>query len=468
MTALPDHPDTTALLGWRGHAVGLLALGVPLILSNVAQYSIHLTDVILLGWYDVNALAGVTLATSLYFVMYLLGAGFAWAVTPLVAAAAEAGDQMQVRRVTRMALWLSAAFGLIVSAPMMWSEQAFLAIGQDPLVAALAQDYLNIAAWGLIPALMSTVIRAFLSAMERTAIILIATIGSAVINGIVGYALIFGTWGMPEMGIQGAAWAALASLSLSGLIMLGYALRRFPDYRLLQRLWKVDPAAMRRVFRLGAPIGLTSLAEGGLFSASAFMVGTIGAIPLAAHGIALQLASATFMFHMGISQATTVRAGRALGRGDEANLRRGGLTAIGMSVGFSTLTVVLFLAFPTQLISVFIDRAEPAREALMATGVALLAVAALFQLVDGLQVVALGLLRGVQDTTMPMILATISYWCVGLPISAMLGFWLGFGAVGIWLGLVAGLAAACGLLMGRFWGRSVRIGTARFDGVLHV
>jgi multidrug resistance protein, MATE family len=454
MTAIsPQTPAQT----WGDHIRTLLLLGVPLIASNLAQFAIGLTDTVMLGWYDVKALAAATLANSLYFLLFLVGAGFANAVAPLVAAAVSAGEEAQVRRVTRMGLWLSLGFALAGILPMMWSEAFFLSIGQDPEISALSQDYLRIAAWGLVPALMVTVIRSYLSALELTAMILWATIGSALLNALLNYMLIFGNWGAPELGVRGAAIASVATVTLSVAILLAYALWKVPQYRLLQRIWRVDPGAMWRVFRLGLPIGLTALAESGLFSASAVMVGWIGAVELAAHGIALQLASAAFMLHLGLSQAVTVRAGRAMGRRDEPMLRRGALAAYGISTGFAVATVILFLSIPETLVSAFIDPTEPERQRLLAIGVALVAMAALFNLVDGLQVVALGLLRGVQDAAVPMIHAAVSYWLVGLPISLVLGFWFDLGAIGVWLGLVVGLAAAAILLSWRFWSRSVRI-----------
>jgi multidrug resistance protein, MATE family len=458
MTPIDD--THTPARRWSAEATALLGLGLPLIGSNLAQFAIGLTDTLMLGWYDVTALAASTLANSLYFVLFLMGAGFAWAVTPIVAAAVASHEETQVRRVTRMGLWLAVIYGLIVTIPLMWSEQLFLLIGQDPEVSRLAQDYLRIAAWAMIPALMVTVIRAFLSALELTAMILWATIGAAVLNGVLNYAFIFGYWGAPEMGIVGAGIASLGSTVLSLVILLGYALIKRPEYRLMQRIWKLDPQAFGRVFRLGLPIGLTSLAESGLFSMSAVMVGWIGAVELAAHGIALSLASAAFMLHLGLSQAATVRAGHAMGRHDEPALRLSGWVAIGMSVGFAVLTVILFVSMPVTLISLFIDPSDPARDTLLAVGVTLLALAALFNLTDGLQVIALGLLRGVQDTAVPMVHAAVSYWVVGMPVSYVLGFTLGLGAVGVWLGLVVGLASAAILLMWRFWSRSVRIGLA--------
>ncbi len=442
---------------YQDHSRAIWTLGMPLILSNLAQFAIHITDTVMLGWYDVTALAASTIAGTLFFVIFIVGAGFAQAVTPLVAAAAEENDDVQVRRVTRMGLWLSIFYGLVVTIPFFWAEDILIAIGQDVEVAGLAHIYLQIVIWQMIPALIVMTLKAFLAAMEHTAIILWATIGTAVLNGFINYALIFGNWGMPELGIKGAAIASLIVNLITVLILVVYITKVLPQFELFKNFWRSDSEILKRVFRLGWPIGLTSLAEGGLFSASAVMMGWIGAIELAAHGIAIQLASLTFMVHIGFSQAATVRAGRALGRKDEISLRRGGITAIGMSALFAVLTSIVFLALPETLVSLFIDPNEPERATLLRIGASLIMVAALFQLVDGLQVLALGLLRGVQDTTVPMIMATISYWVIGLPASYLLAFTFGLGGVGLWLGLVIGLAVAAVLLLWRFWGRSVKI-----------
>ena len=442
---------------YQDHTGAIWKLGMPLILSNLAMFAIHITDTVMLGWYDVTALAASTIAGTLFFVTFIVGAGFAQAVTPLVAAAAEDDDDIQVRRVTRMGLWLSIFYGLVVTIPFFWAEDILIAIGQDPDVARLAHIYLQIVIWQMVPALIVMTFKAFLAAMEHTAIILWATIGTAILNGFINYALIFGNWGMPELGIQGAAIASLTVNLITVLILVAYIMKVLPQFELFKNFWRSDSEILKRVFLLGWPIGLTSLAEGGLFAASAVMMGWIGAIELAAHGIAIQLASLTFMVHLGFSQAATVRAGRALGRHDELSLRRGGVTAIGMSAFFAVATSLIFLAIPETLVSLFLDPNEPDRAVLLRIGASLIMVAALFQLVDGLQVLALGLLRGVQDTTVPMFMATISYWVIGLPVSYLLAFTLGMGGVGLWLGLVIGLAVAAVLLLWRFWGRSVKI-----------
>ena len=439
------------------HLRAVAKLGLPLVLSNLAMFAIHITDSIMLGWYDVKALAASTIAGTAFFVIFIVGAGFGQAVTPLVAEAAEEDDDVRVRRVTRMGMWLSIIYGAVVMIPFFWAEQILVAIGQDPQVAALAHIYLQIVVFQMIPTLLVMTMKSFLAALEHTAVILWGTIATALMNVVINYALIFGNWGFPEMGIKGAAVASLTVSIVTVVILLVYALVKLPQYNLLQNIWRSDAEIMGQVYRLGWPIGLTSLAEGGLFSASAVMMGWIGTLPLAAHGVAIQLASLTFMFHIGMSQAATVRAGRALGRNDELGLRRGGIAAIGLSFGFAIATMAMFLLIPELLISGFINPNDPARDAIMTIGVSLLAMAALFQVVDAVQVIALGLLRGVQDTAVPMVMATFSYWVIGLPVSYWLAFEREMGPVGLWLGLVVGLAVASVLLMWRFWGRSVKI-----------
>ena len=450
--------------GLAAQSRALLGLAVPLILSNVAGFAIHLTDIVLMGWYDLTALAGMVLAAQLYFVVFITGSGFAVAVMPLAARAAQQGDAREVRRVTRMGLWLVLGYSA-VTLPVLLTAGTWLArIGQDPAVAAYAGRYLVIAGWMLIPALLIALMRSFLSALERTGVLLWSTIGIAVLNGLFGYALIFGRWGLPEWGIEGAAVAALVTNAVGAALLLAYALARLPQYGILTRLWRPDWPTLGRVFRLGWPISGQLLAEVGLFAGSAVMVGWVGAVPLAAHGIALQLASLAFMVHLGLSQAATVRTGQALGRGDASGLRQGAVAAIALSVAAALLTSAVFLLMPEALLSLFVDPTDPDRPEVLAVGVTLLVLAALFQLFDGAQVVAVGLLRGVQDTAVPFAIAALSYWAIGIPLAYLLGFGftlnpgpgMAWGAAGVWAGLVVALVVASGLLIARFQRQSHR------------
>jgi MATE family multidrug resistance protein len=438
---------------YNGHAKAIMTLGLPIIGSHVAQIAITTTDTVMMGWYGVAELAGLVLAGSIYFVIFLVGAGFSFAVMPMVANASEQDDDVKVRRITRMGLWISALYALILIPFLWWSKPFLLALGQEEMTAQLAQDYLRIVGFGLFPALFVMVIKSYLAALERTQFVLWITIGSALLNIPLNYALVFGNWGAPELGVQGAAIASVTIITLSLPILMIYATWIMPEHALFQRIWAVDKGALKQVFKLGWPIGLTNLAETGLFTATAIMVGWIGTIELAAHGIALQWASLAFVVHLGLSNAATVRAGRAIGRDDMLGLKRGGVMVSVMSFGFAFVIVAIFVTWPAQLIGIFIDSTDPARDEIIIVGVALLTMAALFQITDGIQVIALGLLRGAQDTRVPMIYAGISYWIIGIPAGYVIGFVWGYGTIGVWVGLVLGLSVAAVLLNARFWAR---------------
>ncbi|WP_282059746.1 MATE family efflux transporter [Roseobacter litoralis] len=438
------------------HARAILNLGLPLVGGHLAQIAIGVTDTVMLGWYSVEALAAVTLGSTYFFVLFIFGSGFAWAVMPMVASYAAKDDEIGLRRSTRMGLWLSFGFGLLAMPLMIWSEPILRLIGQGEGVARDAGAYLEIAAYGIVPALLVMVIKSYLAALERTQVVLWVTILAAVINAIANYALIFGNWGAPELGIRGAAVASIITQTVSLIGVVIYARVSLPEHALFQRLWKADWQMLLQVFLLGWPIGLTALAEVGLFAGSAVMMGWLGTVPLAAHGIALQLASITFMVHLGLSNVATIRAGNAHGRNDPVQMGRGGKMVTFMSLGFAAITIIIFLAAPEMLLSLFMQEDDPQRAGIMAIGVGLLAMAALFQLVDGAQVIALGLLRGVQDTKIPMIYAAVSYWGVGIPCSYLFGFVLGMEGIGVWLGLVVGLSVAAILLSQRFWSVTLR------------
>ena len=457
----PAYGQVMQPMSYPAHARAILVLGLPLIGGHLGQVAIGVTDTMMLGWYGVAELAALTAAGSWFFVLFLMGSGFAWAVMPMVAASHAEGDETAIRRITRMGLWLSLAFATLAMPLMIWSEPILLGLGQTPEVARLGAEYLHIAGWGIFPALIVMTLKSYLAALERTQIVFWITSLAAVVNGLANYAFIFGNWGAPELGIAGAALASLATqlVMLVGVVL--YVVTRVPEHTIFARIWRPDWEMLGTVFRLGWPIGLTNLSEVGLFAASAFMMGWLGEVPQAAHGIALQLASITFMVHLGLSNVATIRAGNALGRHDMQHMIRGAHTVITLSVAMALATIVLFVALPEPLISLFLGQDVAGRDEILTIGVVLLALAALFQLVDGAQVIALGLLRGVQDTTVPMILAGVSYWAIGMPCSYVLGFVLGWDGVGVWLGLVVGLACAGVALMVRFWSVSlVRVGDA--------
>ncbi len=443
----------TSPIGHKSHLRAILRLGLPLIGGHLAQFAIGLTDTIMMGWYGVPELAALTLAGSLFFTLFLFGSGFAWAVMPMVAAYAAREDHVQIRRATRMALWLSILY-FCATMPLLWFSGPILrSMGQTEEVSALAQSYLRIAGIGMLPALGVMVMKNYLAALEHTRVVLWITLAAAGVNALVNYALIFGNWGAPEMGIAGAALASVSVQVISLVLVALYALRVLPEHELFVRFWRPDWEMFGQVFQLGWPIGLTTLAEVALFAGSAVLMGWLGTIPLAAHGVALQISTAAFMVQLGLSNVATVRAGSALGRGDLDNLLQGAKVISWLGAGAVAVTVTIFLLLPETLMGLFIDPQDPDRAAIIAAGTGLLMMAALFQAVDAAQVIHVGLLRGLQDTRTPMIMAAVAYWGVGMPCAWLFGFPLGWGGMGVWFGLVLGLAVAAGLLMTRFWRR---------------
>lgn len=443
----------TQTLTASSHARATLVLGLPLVGSHLAQMALHVTDTVMLGWYGVVELAAVVLGASSFFIVFVLGSGFAKAVMPMVAAALGQGDEVQVRRDTRMGLWLSVGYGLLTY-PLFWeSEAILLALGQNPEVAALGQDFMRIAGLGMVPALGVMVLSSYLAALGRTQAVLWATVLAVFVNIVVNWALIFGNWGFPELGVRGAAIATVVVQVLTLLVLGLYAglLRDLRRFRLFQRFWRPDWHAMGQVFQLGWPIGLTGVAEAGLFQASAIMMGWVGTVELAAHGIAMEVTAVTFMMHVGLSSAATIRTARFAGHGDARALRDGAMVALGLSLVVALVVIALYVIFPEPIIALFLDTSKPESARIIELGAVLLIVAALFHLADAMQVMALGLLRGIRDTKVPMVLAAVSYWLVGIPCSYVLAFPLGYGAVGLWLGLVVGLVCASVSLLVRFW-----------------
>ncbi len=450
-------------LSFGGHVAAILRIGIPLIGSHLAQMAIGVTDTLMLGWYDVTTLAASVIGSSLFFVIFIFGAGIGNAVMPMVAQSSASGEITQVRRVTRMGMWLAVIFSVLVLPIFVWSAPLLRGMGQELVVADLAQTYLRIAGPGILPAMLVTVLRGFLSGLERTTVLFVATVAAAVLNGIVNYALIFGNWGFPEMGIAGAAIASLTTHTLTFIVLLVYIRKVLPEHSLFLRLWKPDWEVFFKVQNMAVLIGLTMLAEVGLFAASSVIVGWTGTLNLAAHGIAIQVTSVTFMVHLGLSGVATIRAGSHFGRKDAVALRDGGRAIMVLSLGYSVIAAGLFVWIPEQMTGLFLSPNEPAREELIAMASLLLLYGAIFQLADGAQAAAIGLLRGIQDVRVPMVIAAMSYWVVGIPVALVLSTGLNLGAPGVWMGLIAGLTCAGILLNYRFW-RDIPAGIERKGG----
>ena len=399
-----------------------------------------------------DELAASVLAHSLFFIILIVGSGFAITVMPMVASAAAIDDKTSVRRSVRMGLWISIIYSIFFIPILLFSENLFLILGQEEHLAKSAQTYLRIAGWSIVPGLLIMVLKSFFSALERPNVVLLSLIIGGLVNIVLNYTLIFGNFGMPELGLTGAAIATLVTTILSILILLYFCLFKdeYSSYLIFNNIWRLDIEAFKEVFKLGLPVGITMLAESGLFSATAVMMGWLGTNALAAHGIAIQISGITFMVYLGLANAGTVRVGRAVGRMDNSGLKLASISVIILTIGAVLIVAFTFLSVPKPLLMLFLSPSHVDTPSIILIGVPLLAIAAIFQIADGLQVVVLGLLRGLKDTAIPMVITTICYWGVGIPCSYLFGFVFNWGGNGIWFGLVIGLTLASAFLSSRY------------------
>src|SRR5688572_9256556 len=449
---------------WLDEVRAMLSLSWPMILTNVIQTALTTTDVVMMGWLGPDALAAGALGSNVYFAFMIFGIGLVTAVAPMVAReiGARRHSVRDVRRTVRQGLWSCIAVSVPVWAILWFTEEILIGLGQDPALAARAGEYMGTFQWALLPFLGYLVLRSFVSALERPRWALAVGIIAFFANALAAWCLIFGKLGFPRLELVGAG---IATTFASTIMFVGLALvvtldRKFRRYHLFGRFWRADWRRFRQLWRLGLPIGATLVFEVTIFNAAVFLMGLIGAASLAAHMIAIQIASVTFMVPLGFGQAVTVRVGRAYGAGDRDGITRAGWTAYALGVGFMTLAASLMLFAPHLLIGGFLDMSKPGNAPVVELAVTFLAFAALFQVADGAQAVGSGMLRGLHDTRVPMLMAAFGYWGVGLPVGALLGFHFGLEGAGIWIGLASGLAIVAVLMTAR-WLMREQLGLVR-------
>ncbi len=445
---------------WRDEIRATLALAWPLILSNLTMSLIQATDVMLMGWLGPHELAASALGVNLAMSLTLLCLGLVIAAAPIMAAdlGRRSNAVREVRRTFRQSCWVVGAIIGPVWLVMWNTESVLLMLGQQPDLAATAQVFMRAYMWGTLPFLLFQALRGFISALERPFWIFAISAGGVVLNALLGWALIFGKWGLPALGIAGGGITTSIVWTLM-VIALGIVVAReraFRRFHLFGNWWRADWPRFRHIVRIGGPVSLTLWSEASVFAAAVALMGLISAESVAAHAVALQLAALTFMVPMGIAQAATVRVGLGYGAQDREAVTRAGWTAFLLGTGFMSAMAIVLWSFPRELIGIFLD-STPANLAVIDLAASFLIVAAAFQLFDGAQVVVLGMLRGLQDTRWPMVFALFGYWGVGLGLGATLAFGLGWQGVGVWIGLAGGLAVVSALMLWR-WSRRVELG----------
>jgi len=427
-------------------------LAGPIVATQLGWVAMLTTDAAMIGQLGKVPLAGATLVLMVYFALYVFAFGVVMATASLASQAYGARRPRLVRRIIRQGLWAT----ILIVAPgialMAYTPEILTLLRQPPEAVALSGQYIETLKWSLAPGIAFVVLRNFVSALNRPAFAMWVMLAGVPVNAALDYALIFGKFGLPRLELFGAGLATTSVSALLFAILLAVSLfvRPFRRYNILGRFWRPDWDAFRRIFKLGLPIAAIMLLESGFFIFTVFMMGWISTATVAAHMIAIQVPHVTFMVPMGLSQAATVRVGHAVGRRDPEGAYRAGWTAIVLSLAFMAAVSLVILAIPSTLASVFLDESRPDSAAVLALATSFLLFAAIFQAADGIQAVAAGALRGLNDTAVPMALAALCYWAIGFTSAGALAFWGGLEGVGIWIGFVIALVAAAIVLTWRF------------------
>ncbi|TAH18488.1 MAG: MATE family efflux transporter [Cytophagales bacterium] len=439
---------------YLSHYKQTITLALPIIAGQLSQILISLADTTMVGHYESQSLAASSLANALFFTVFIVGIGITIGLTPPVASSFAAGDMKACKRYFKHGIVLYSTVGLLIFA-IIYASSFFLEdMGQQPEVVSLARPYLQVIGGSAFFVLIFQSIKQFMHGLSHTKEPMFIEFGEAILNVFLNYLLIFGNWGFPEMGLLGAGIATLLSRMAGciALVIVFLSSAKFATY--LQGMeWNVfSKSEFMYLLKLGVPIGLSMLFEMSAFAMSNVMMGWIDANTLAAHQIALNIASVTFLVAQGISAATAVRTANQLGLKNTQELRMAGKAGMIINLMFMAFCMLIITIFYQSLPALYVNEVEVQKIAST-----LLIVAALFQLSDGLQVACMGALRGITDVRMPTLITLFAYWGIGIPLGYMLGFTFGMGAVGIWLSLFLALTAAAILLTVRFLSRSKTI-----------
>ncbi|MCB2088340.1 MAG: MATE family efflux transporter [Sphingomonadaceae bacterium] len=446
---------------WRSEFAATFALAWPLAAANLLQMLVHAVDVMFVARLGQQELAAVSLSIALFGLLMWAFSGLTGIVAALIAE--ELGRKKhsvrEVRRSTRMALWLAVVCGALGMVGCLAGPALMRLTGQDDAIILLADRFLRIIIWAMIPMILANVLRCFVSALGRPVFATLITASAIAVSALGNYALVFGHFGAPKLGLEGSA---LSSVITALFILCAYVIailwdHRLRRYRIFGNWWKPEWSRLRELVVLGLPVALTIVAEAGLFSGAAFIMGRIGPAELAAHTVALQIAALAFQIPFGIGQAATIRVGYHYGARDKLAITRAGWASLAMATGFALASAAVMLAFPRFVLQIYVDPGAAENAVLVSFALRYLLIAAAFQLVDGLQAVAAGALRGLQDTRMPMVIALFSYWVPGMGMALWLGFRTPLQGTGVWIGLAAGLSFAAVLLLWR-WTRRERLG----------
>ncbi len=428
-----------------------LYVAIPIIFSQIGQVLVALIDTKMVGKVGTTELAASAFAGNIFMIAMIFGMGITFGLTPLVGKAFGNGEEEYTQKLFANGVCLNLGSGIMLTLIMLGIIPFMHLMGQPEKVVELARPYYFILVFSMLPVVLFFTFKQFLEGIGNTVIAMSVTLFANVVNVVLNYILIYGKLGMPELGLNGAGIATLVARILMPLIIVICCSQhsKFKNYLKSLKLRYIERKTLQKLFSTGLPIAGQLVVEILLFSLGAVMIGWIGEVPLAAHQIAIGLSGFTFMISVGISSATTIRVSHQLGSGHVEEMRRAAFASLHIVLVFMSLAALAFILFRYPLVALFTEDLE-----VIEVAASLLLLAAVFQLFDGLQVVALGALRGIADVAKPMVYAFISYIVVSLPISYVCAFVLDIGAEGIWIGFVCGLATASILFVVRFVSKS--------------
>ena len=430
----------------------LLRLTIPLASAQVAQAATGFVDAVMMGWLGQQTLAAGGLATTTYTTLLVAASGVVFSVSPLIAEAFGAGNPAKIQKVTQQGFWLS----LFLSIPAMVIlgniESLMLHFGQAKSIVTLAKIYLDVMLWGVFPGLTFAMLKSVVSSLSQPRPITIIVVIGTLFNAVGNYALGFGKLGFPTMGLTGIALASVLSQWVMLISLIIYILKheQLKNYQLFKNLFQFEPKILREMIGVGLPIGISFAFEVGLFSVTTYLMGLLGTSILAAHLIVFQTIAVVFMVPLGMSFATTIRVGQWSGQNDSIGVRRTAYISMCMGAIFMTVMALLILLFSRQVIGLYLDIRNPENANVISLATPMFAVAAVSQILDGVQTTAAGALRGLKDTRIPMLLSFIAFWVFGLASGYLLGFPLGLDGVGLWWGQAIGVGASAGVFIWRF------------------
>jgi MATE family multidrug resistance protein len=432
---------------YRTHLKETVKLAIPVVIGQLGHVMLGVTDSIMVGRVGPVPLAASSLVNSVVHLILVFGLGMTLAITPLVSIARGKGQKDQCGVILRQSFLLNMVVTVFLFAGLLLMAALIRYLNQEAAVTVQAMSYAKIIAFSIIPFMVFQVYRQFIDGLAFTKPAMYVALAANLVNVLGNWVFIFGNLGMPAFGLDGAGYSTLITRSFMAAVLMIYVSRakRFKKYDPTFRFRNINWPVLRELTRVGVPTGFQYFFELGAFSLSAIMIGWLGSAQLAAHQIVLSLAATSFMVALGISSAGTIRVGHAYGRRNFGDVRRAGFLTTVFTSSMMACCGVIFILFREHL--PFIFTKDPA---VVQIAVPLIIVAALFQVSDGAQAAGLGVLRGITDVRLPMIITFIAYWVVALPIGYILGFVLGMEVVGVWVGLLAGLTAAAVMLNIRF------------------